>query len=295
MQKIKDWFDSEIAKHLMHYAEGIVLGFLAAKGFANPAQLNTLTDAVQDPKVIAASLAVLKILQNIWNGRALTAAMATGTAPAPSSQAPITEPLRSPHMMPAIALACLLAFSFTAKAQDTTSTKTPPAATGLATNTVVINTNLIPVVSAAANWFASIRPYLTNSAASFDVGPLYSVHSQKFGLWGAVKVPVNDILSLGFECMSVNNDVFYGPFSAQIGKTINTHVIGNIYAYAESGPTLQFGKGATLGAQSFAGFQKKWDISPRLELMVGGGTGNITGESGLIVSAQVALSWKWSK
>lgn len=302
MNIIKQWLTKEIVigviRHLLTFGGAILL----KHGIDQHTNIMTLSDAVSDPKVWGAITALAGVTLSMFHKQDVAATIAavqtTTTVTTDVNGTPVvvrTSPsgvLPSPHNLPAIALACLLAFSFTAKAQDTALGTNASPATASALN----KTNLVPVISAAANWFASVKPYLSNSVAIVEGGPVYSVHTKAFGGWGAVRVPVNDLLSLGFDGIAINNNIYFGPFSASIGREFKgLPVIGSVYTYAESGPTLQFGHGSTLGAQSFAGFQKKWDISPKFELMIGGGTGNITGESGLIVSGQIALSYHWGK
>lgn len=195
-----------------------------------------------------------------------------------------------------LGLASCLALSTTVKAER--DDLPPPGTPTVVTNApnAFDKTNLVPVISAVTDWFKLVKPYLSNNIAIFEGGPLYSTHTKSFGGWGAVKVPVNDLVTLGFEAQDINHHIYYGPFTAQLGREFTgIPVIKSVYAYVESGPTLQFGHGSTLGAQSFAGFQKKWKLSDRWEVMLGGGTGNITSELGMICAGQLALSWKWSK
>ncbi len=183
----------------------------------------------------------------------------------------------------------LLAFAAISRGQDaTTDTNAPTASQGAFTKT-----NLTPVIGALADWFKAVKPYLTNDDVILHIHGDYSMHSHKMGFGGAVALPINNILYAGFGYTHVNGNDYYGPFTASIGREFNVPIIGKTYLLATTGPDLQFGHGATISAESSAGFEKAWKINEKWYAGISGASVNITGEPGVIVRGGGFISYKW--
>lgn len=287
MQTIKNWFYSEIFKHILHTAEGGALGWLAAKGLANPDQLKSITAMLNDPAFIAGGLALISVAKTALHLNAVKAAATPTSSPNTLGQQSVV--LTSPHMAPAIVLACILAFSFTARAER--DDLPPPDA---ATNAPAITkTNLVPVVGAVADWFKSVKPFLTNNDVIVYTHFDYSSHTHRIGYGGAVLLPINNLIYAGFGATHINGNTFYGPLTLSIGKEFDVWAVGKTYLYATTGPNLQFGHGATLGAESSTGFEKAWKVNEKWTVGVSGAVVNITQESGMILRAGPFVSYKW--
>lgn len=181
-----------------------------------------------------------------------------------------------------------------AGASETSSVAIPasnvPAASAL-TNV----TQLLPTW--AQNIFTSLgddAPYITNDVVNLQLGALYNgaLPKGRIGAFADISVPTSQQTAAGVALAYLDGKLLYGSVTLTLGTTTSVPLLGSVYAFVEEGPSYTF-SGSELGSFSFAGFEKRIDISKHWAATIGGGVGYVTQIPGTEKAAGASLSYRW--
>jgi hypothetical protein len=153
-------------------------------------------------------------------------------------------------------------------------------------------TNVSGAVSVLEEGLIDAAPYITNDMLQVGIGPLYngSDPKGKFGFFADATVPIGTQAGFGITGAYLNSSFLCGSMNLKLGTTVTLPVIGPVFTSIYSGPQYDF-QTRSIGAYSFAGAIKKFDLNPGLDLIVGGGVGNISTLPGVCIAGEVKLCW----
>lgn len=173
------------------------------------------------------------------------------------------------------------------QAQDVTNTTT-------VTNATVTISNLPPLLTELGQIFADEQAYFgTNTTLTLDAGGLYV--NNKFGGLLSIHAPLplgtNGQVALGIGFAYLDHQFYSANLSLKAGKTVTVPVLGAVYLWGETGPTLNM-HDHSVGSQTFAGATKGFDVGKGFWIYASAGVGNISFEPGAAYLLTLSATFK---
>jgi len=148
---------------------------------------------------------------------------------------------------------------------------------------VIVTNSVLHDLSLTAQDFATyikLMPFTTNSAVTLRLGAGENTSTHELVEAATLTVPISANAGVGIIGAHLGNEWLEGGLSLSFGTTNTLPVLGDVAMFAGDGVVYDFITRAPAN-YAFAGMEKDWVISPKLNFGIGGVTANTSTRSGV--------------
>ncbi len=175
-----------------------------------------------------------------------------------------------------------------------TSTTNPPAVFGLSIPSTGIWGELGAAGKDLWNDITLMKPFTTNGNATVRAFGGMNTSTKDLIFGAMVTVPISDNFAIGALVADKGGTFYEGGANLSFGVTNNWPILGMVKSFAGDGIVYNF-ETREPANYAFAGFEKEWKLSDRIDLGIGVVTANTSDSPGIDIIGGVHLTYWWGK